>query len=606
MSNSDFASSAELSNEQESVISIDHVSMIFNVANERISSLKEYAIKILKHELMFKEFTALDDISFEVKKGDVFGLVGTNGSGKSTMLKIIAGVLEPTKGSCTIRGSIAPLIELGAGFDLELSARENIYLNGALLGYSKQFIDEHFESIVDFADIRDFLEMPMKNYSSGMVARIAFAIATETVPDILIVDEVLSVGDFMFQKKCEKRINSLIDDHGVTVLIVSHDNGLIERLCNKAIWIEKGHTKTYGDAKEVCDLYKVLGGHSGSAASVDAVKRIFETDIDISNKHISTISVEDRYGASVKLLERSSSKSKHIVIAPGENPQTCFLANSVAGLIEAPVLLSRNDALPDIVAHAISDTSPKSLLLIHLDDQYDSNLRSELEECFDCEVEHIRGASLDELALNCYRYGIDNQLGWSDTCLLTHKDCISDHISISPYTYKEKVPIFFNTSPGVLSKETMNCLTKGSLYKILILGGYVSYPEDLVSIIRSNINNVVIKRLFAEEGYKASAQIANWMISQNIGCTLDDILVSSVWFPENALSAGHYCASRNNVILMEDPQNLDSVITTFNYISSNKDKIGKLTFLGNASLYNDLDKQILAKALTLPPVEQSQ
>lgn len=175
------------------------------------------------------------------------------------MLKIIAGVLEPTNGSCRVNGTIAPLIELGAGFDFELTARENIYLNGALLGYSKQFIEEAFDDIVDFAELRDFLDVPLKNYSSGMVARIAFAIATATKPDLLIVDEVLSVGDFLFQQKCEQRINSLINDDHVTVLIVSHSTEQIERLCNRCVWIEKGQLRMVGPAQEVCQAYRSLG-----------------------------------------------------------------------------------------------------------------------------------------------------------------------------------------------------------------------------------------------------------------------------------------------------------------------------------------------------------
>ena len=238
----------ELGNEddgRETMIKVDHVSMVFNMANEQMNNLKEYAIALARRELMFKELKALDDVSLEIRKGDVFGILGTNGSGKSTLLKIVAGVLEPTTGSCIINGNIAPLIELGAGFDLELTARENIYLNGALLGYPKSFIEQNFDDIVSFAEIAPFLDMPMKNYSSGMVARIAFAIATVIVPDILIVDEVLSVGDFMFQQKCERRIMELIKEHDVTVLIVSHNNDQIERLCNKAIWIEKGHPRMW-------------------------------------------------------------------------------------------------------------------------------------------------------------------------------------------------------------------------------------------------------------------------------------------------------------------------------------------------------------------------
>lgn len=241
------------------IVDVNHVDMIFNIASERLNSLKEYFIKIIRHELMFKEFRALNDISFKVRRGDVFGLVGTNGSGKSTMLKIIAGVLEPSAGTCTVAGSIAPLIELGAGFDAELTARENIYLNGALLGYSKTFIDEHFDQIVDFAELWDFLDMPLKNYSSGMVARIAFSIATATEPDLLIVDETLSVGDFLFQQKCEQRIQSLINDSHVTVMLVSHDTDQIERMCDRAAWIEKGRLQMLGKASDVCAAYRRLG-----------------------------------------------------------------------------------------------------------------------------------------------------------------------------------------------------------------------------------------------------------------------------------------------------------------------------------------------------------
>lgn len=240
------------------IVVVENVSMIFNIANEKIQSLKEYFIKIMKRELMFKEFVAVNDVSFTVNRGDVFGLVGTNGSGKSTLLKIIAGVLEPTKGSYVVNGTISPLIELGAGFDSELTARENIYLNGALLGHSKKYLDEHIDEIIDFAELHDFMEMPIKNYSSGMVARIAFAIATITEPDLLIVDEVLSVGDYLFQQKCEDKINHMIEN-GTTVLIVSHSTSQVERLCNRALWIEKSQLKMVGDAKDVCAAYRKLG-----------------------------------------------------------------------------------------------------------------------------------------------------------------------------------------------------------------------------------------------------------------------------------------------------------------------------------------------------------
>ena len=240
----------------EYAIEVDDVSMIFNMASEQLNNLKEYFIKIMRHELFFKEFRALNHVSFKIGRGEVVGLVGTNGSGKSTMLKCIAGVLEPSEGSVTVRGNIAPLIELGAGFDAELTARENIYLNGALLGYTREFIDEHLQDIIDFAELENFMDMPLKNYSSGMVARIAFAIATVTEPDVLIVDETLSVGDVFFQEKCERRIKHFIESGNVTVLFVSHSIKQVERICQRAVWIEKGDLRMDGPVEEVCEAYR--------------------------------------------------------------------------------------------------------------------------------------------------------------------------------------------------------------------------------------------------------------------------------------------------------------------------------------------------------------
>lgn len=237
------------------IISVQNVSMYFNLMEEKIDSIKEYVMKLIKGKLLYNEFIALQNISFDINKGDIIGIIGFNGAGKSTILKILAGVLVPTKGKVKVNGSIAPLIEVGAGFDPELTARENIFLNGAILGYSKKFIKEKFDEIVDFAELRDFVNVPVKNFSSGMYARLGFSIATVVKPDILIVDEVLSVGDFKFQKKCEKRIQDMIQN-GVTIILVSHDIGMIERLCNKVIWLEHGKIKNIGDAKFICMEYK--------------------------------------------------------------------------------------------------------------------------------------------------------------------------------------------------------------------------------------------------------------------------------------------------------------------------------------------------------------
>ena len=240
---------------QPMAVEVKDVTMIFNMASESLGSLKEYFISLARHKLFFEEFRALKNISFEVHRGEVVGLVGTNGSGKSTMLKIIAGVLEPSEGEVKVHGNIAPLIELGAGFDPELSARENIYLNGALLGYTKEFIDANFDGIIEFAELKDFVDMPLKNFSSGMVARIAFAIATITEPDILIVDATLSVGDVFFQQKCERRIQHFIESGDVTVLFVSHSMEQVERICQRAVWIEKGDLRMDGPVDEVCKAY---------------------------------------------------------------------------------------------------------------------------------------------------------------------------------------------------------------------------------------------------------------------------------------------------------------------------------------------------------------
>ncbi len=235
-------------------ISVNDVWIRFNLASERVDNIKEYFIKILKHQLMFQEFMALKGISFDVRIGESWGFVGTNGSGKSTLLKTISGILKPYKGKVEVRGTISPLIELGAGFDGNLTARENIFLNGCVLGYSESFIKEKFNEIVEFAELKDFLDVPIKNYSSGMAARLGFAIATVVKPDILICDEVLAVGDFKFQEKCEKRMNELLSG-GTTLLFVSHDTEQVKRMCKKAIWIDHGEIKMIGNAEEVCNAY---------------------------------------------------------------------------------------------------------------------------------------------------------------------------------------------------------------------------------------------------------------------------------------------------------------------------------------------------------------
>ncbi len=238
----------------EYVIDVDNITIRFNKATEKINDLKEYFVKLVKRQLMFQEFLALQDVSLKIKKGEAWAIIGTNGSGKSTLLKAISKILKPYKGTVKVNGSVASLIELGAGIDPRLTARENIYLNGCLLGYSKKFIEDRFDEIVEFAELEDFLDSPVKNFSSGMKSRLGFAVATMVEPDILIVDEVLAVGDVLFRKKCMAKMRQMLNN-GTTLIIVSHNMSQIREMCNKAIWLNKGKVVMQGDMTKVCDEY---------------------------------------------------------------------------------------------------------------------------------------------------------------------------------------------------------------------------------------------------------------------------------------------------------------------------------------------------------------
>ncbi len=237
------------------VLRVDHVGMKFNLSKEKVDNLKEFVIRWLKNELTYNEFWALKDVSFSLEKGDRLGILGLNGAGKSTLLKVVAGVLKPTEGTVTTKGKIVPLLELGAGFDKEYTGAENIYLYGAVLGYSRKFVEQKFDEIVEFSGLGEFIDVPLKNYSSGMKSRLGFSIATVVEPEILILDEVLSVGDVKFRKKSEKKIMSMFDE-GVTVLFVSHSLAQVRRLCNKAILLEKGRIIASGDIDEVSKIYE--------------------------------------------------------------------------------------------------------------------------------------------------------------------------------------------------------------------------------------------------------------------------------------------------------------------------------------------------------------
>ena len=241
-------------------IEVDNVSMKFNMIRDKVDSLKDFIFKTIKREIQYNEFWALKNVSFSVEKGDRVGILGLNGAGKSTLLKVISGVFKPTEGHVDKHGKMVPLLELGAGFDPQYTGKENIYLYGAMLGYTKKFIDSKYDEIVEFSELQKFMDVPVKNYSSGMKSRLGFSIATVVEPKILILDEVLSVGDAKFRKKSEKKIMSMFDS-GVTVLFVSHSLEQVQRLCNKAMILEKGKLIAYGDIDPISEQYsKMIGG----------------------------------------------------------------------------------------------------------------------------------------------------------------------------------------------------------------------------------------------------------------------------------------------------------------------------------------------------------
>ena len=246
----------------ENMIEVENVTMKFRMSDEPLNSLKEVFTTAVKGKLKFNEFLALDHVSFALEKGKTLGLIGKNGAGKSTTLKLISGILKPTEGTIRTYGNIVPMLELGAGFDLELTGKENIYLNGAILGYSKEYLESKYDEIVDFAEIREFIDMPIRNYSSGMMARLAFSIASVVQPEILIVDEILAVGDVAFQEKSFNRMKELMSG-GATVLFVSHDLEKIEEMCDKVIWLDHGKVVMFGDTDEVCSAYRKATGIKG-------------------------------------------------------------------------------------------------------------------------------------------------------------------------------------------------------------------------------------------------------------------------------------------------------------------------------------------------------
>lgn len=589
--------SEDPSDNSMTMIKVDHVSMVFNMASEQLNSLKEYAIQIIRRKLFFEGFTALDDISFEVKKGDVFGIIGTNGSGKSTLLKIIAGVLEPSEGSCEINGNIAPLIELGAGFDTELSARENIYLNGALLGYPKSFIDEHFDDIVEFAEIEKFLDMPLKNFSSGMVARIAFAIATVIVPEILVVDEVLSVGDFMFQKKCEDRISELIEKHGVTVLIVSHSNDQIERLCSKAIWIEKGHTRMMGDAAKVCRVYGGLGGRPGSPESEQRVFDALAKKEEHGDEDLHAIMGDDANGTSAQLVAKGWEDGfDTAVVVSTASHANAVMASGLAGAFDAPILPTKLDRLPDAVGALLRETKPPRIYFVDCGRCATGALHDLGKLPWHPEIIEFSNASGDplDLSLAIHRFGIEQGI-WENDIMLVDFDDNPESIAAAPLACNMKRPVVVTLGEFGIERLA-DAISEGHHSSILIVGPTI---DDAVDSSLEQLG-VKVERIALESPQKTAIALcrrALCYLREQCG-DVNELCAASLslhQWPE-LLGTSAYAGKRRAALLLENPTDLDDIAQCLDFVAEEGRSIEQLTFIGKESGLSHLDRELLLEA----------
>lgn len=584
-------------------ITVESVSMDFNSASQQLNSFKEYFIALAKRELMFKQFRALDNISLTVQKGDVFGILGTNGSGKSTLMKVVSGVLDPTEGNVSIQGNIAPLIELGAGFDFELTARENIFLNGALLGYSKSFIQQHFEEIVDFAEIRDFLDVPLKNYSSGMVSRIAFAIATVIVPDILIVDEVLSVGDFMFRQKCEKRIQSLIHEHGTTVLIVSHSSDQIERLCNKAIWIEKGHVRMIGPAREVSRVYQALGGHTGTEDEENELFQLLLSNSQGNPELVETIAGQDQCSTNAvvakKILDRTGYAS--FTICPCEEPSV-YLTSLRLGLPQQSInLMTHAEKLSESPLSVLLSASPQSVTFLTSSGSSDpalENLRAAIPH--DCNVQVIEFDDPDSLSLKVF-----DQMNDAGAVLPQHgaiafasgKNLGSASAALAPFIAGGSP--YFTVTKNETAKAVISRLIKLDTKKLVILSFGNNEPlRELERLAEEASIEVTVLDDTKSDGANEAALTLQAQHSEreaNSGA----LFFSSQDGVIDALSAAPLVALENSTMLAINHNSLSSMVRAVEKIKEHGNSLERLVFLGGNYCFNAVDKEIFVKAATL-------
>lgn len=581
----------ECNSDQPVMISVNDVSMVFNMASEQLNNLKEYALALAKRELRFKEFRALDHISLEVRKGDVFGILGTNGSGKSTLLKIIAGVLDPTEGSVQVNGNIAPLIELGAGFDMDLTARENIYLNGALLGYSKELIEEKFDEIVDFAEIRDFLDIPIKNYSSGMVARIAFAIATVIVPDILLVDEVLSVGDFMFQRKCENKIRQLIEEHGVTVLIVSHSNDQIERLCNRAIWIEKSRCRVMGSAEDVCMIYAGLGGRKGSQESEAIVFRALINDEGSSTSACYKVDGNPYCVAetlATLCLQHNSSQLDTVILASCASHINTVFANTIAKASNALILPLPLSDVPSEILQIIIEMQPKRIIYIDCGQAGIEAFQKLCEFLHDVEIVDLSGTGdVAAYSLSIFQYGLQSNI-WSDhqLILMEYEDELVS-LTMSPLLYKLSCPAVI-ARPTAHEDDIAPLLTLAAEHEFQAVNaiGRITKAADVINQC-ADLETTLFE-LNDSDQRKQYLSICSAFNKEVQGTTLTiGSLDPSQWM--NYAGLGPYLNLAQSTIYPIDPTNLDSIAGCLTYIQGSSNRISKIYVLCGEGALSDAD-----------------
>lgn len=582
------------------MIRVNNVTMDFNSATQQLNSLKEYFIAIAKRELMFKRFRALDDISFDVQKGDVFGILGTNGSGKSTLMKIISGVLEPTVGSVEIRGNIAPLIELGAGFDFELTARENIFLNGALLGYSKSFIQQHFDEIVDFAEIRDFLDSPLKNYSSGMVSRIAFAIATVIVPDILIVDEVLSVGDFMFRQKCEKRIQSLIREHGTTVLLVSHSNNQIERLCNKAVWIEKGHIRMIGEAKTVSRTYQALGGRTGSQESETFIFNLLNNNARSTSEKIECILGKDRFEVN-SICESLLSKDRDyrtVVVVPGDDPPVVMSGLSIAGALDGICLMTKRAELSTLVSSYISRTRPERVIVLsHANIQ--ENVLSSIKDIAGPSTEmHIVDADdLERLSRLVYELATKLGAQWGHHAILSANRSGAASATVAPIFFLEPTPYIICSFAGPSNDELSEIFRESQTERALVVGNPTPLTDEFLNTLQDG--RLQWTRIPEQPGDVASCEALSWLASEGLGQSngYTTVFVIADDSYVDGFSIAEIVARESGAIISVDTTNLDSTVKLLDYVRANQSNLERIFLVGENSAFGPVMKDLICKVL---------